>query len=109
MLGELRKRYHVKLLTVRPLEAIPPTMRWLAANELAFDELARAEEARKSLHEVDALVDDYIGNLAEFLKNSLGAGILVDQPWNQDTSDLDHWKNDPRLMNTDDRSAPGPS
>jgi 5'(3')-deoxyribonucleotidase len=98
MLDELSKTYYVKLLTVRPAEAIQSTMQWLGDRGLVFDELAQAEEARKSLHEVDVLIDDYVGNLAEFLENAPGAGILVDQPWNQDTSDLDPWKNDPRLM-----------
>ncbi|MBK5218947.1 MAG: hypothetical protein JJE35_04060 [Thermoleophilia bacterium] len=105
MLRELKKTYYVKLLTVRPPEAIPPTMRWLARNELAFDELARAEEARKSLHEVDALIDDYVGNLAEFLENTPGAGVLVDQPWNQDVSTLDGWRDDPRLIRSEKLSG----
>jgi hypothetical protein len=32
---------------------------------------------------VDALVDDYLGNVSEFLTNSHGPAVLVDQPWNR--------------------------
>ena len=32
---------------------------------------------------VDALVDDYVGNVEEFLKNAAGPAVLVEQPWNR--------------------------
>jgi 5'(3')-deoxyribonucleotidase len=101
LLEELKGIYHVKLLTVRPAEAIQATEQWLADNGLVFDELAQAEEAKKSLHEVDALIDDYVGNLADFLENGRGPAILVDQPWNQDISALNLWRGDARLIQVD--------
>lgn len=63
------------------------SVQWLRLNELPFDDLAGSEEAKKSLHGVDALVDDYLGNVEEFLTNSTGPAVLVDQPWNRDGRD----------------------
>jgi 5'(3')-deoxyribonucleotidase len=98
MLLQLREHYYVRIITVRPPETMVLTMRWLTSNALPYDDLVPAREARKSLHEVDVLIDDYVGNLAEFLRNAPGVGILVDQPWNQDTGDLEAWQDDPRLV-----------
>jgi uncharacterized HAD superfamily protein len=98
MLRQLRARYRVKLLTVRPQFALALTPEWLAAKELEYDELVAAEEAKKSLHEVDALVDDYPGNVADFLRNCSGPAVLVEQPWNQDDATLAEWKGQKRLI-----------
>lgn len=64
---------------------------------LAYDELVLAREALKSRHGADALVDDYAGNIAEFLGHSEGIAILVDQPWNQNVDELAPWLNGLRL------------
>jgi hypothetical protein len=32
-------------------------------------------------------VDDYLENLREYLSNTNGLGLLVDQPWNRDRDD----------------------
>jgi hypothetical protein len=50
-----------------------------------------AQEALKSKHGADALVDDYPGNIAEFLSRSTGVAVLVDQPWNQSAEDPAPW------------------
>jgi 5'(3')-deoxyribonucleotidase len=98
MLAALRARYKVHMLTVRPASALGSTYTWLATNRLAYDELAIAQEARKSLHQVDALVDDYPLNVVEFLESTAGPAVLVDQPWNRDVTDLGRWSSDPRLV-----------
>ena len=97
MLAELRERYVVKILTVRPPEVIALTEEWLATNALVYDDLVPAKEALKSSHGADALIDDYAGNIAEFLMQSDGIAVLVAQPWNQDVDALMPWLGGPRL------------
>jgi len=77
---------------------MPLTEQWLIANGLSYDELVRGQEGFKSKHRVDALIDDYPRNLAEFLTQTTGVGVLVDQPWNQDIKDLEPWLDGPRLV-----------
>lgn len=97
LLEALRRRHVVKIITVRPRSAIPHTEQWLRKNGLVYDELVFAEEALKSRHGADVLIDDYPKNLAEFLDNSAGVGVLVDQPWNQEVSVLGDWLGSKRL------------
>jgi 5'(3')-deoxyribonucleotidase len=97
MLAMLRQSYVIKLITVRPRETLPLTRRWLDENGLVYNELVSAKEALKSAHAADALIDDYPGNLAEFLDRTDGVGILIDQPWNQDVAVLRPWLSGPRL------------
>jgi uncharacterized HAD superfamily protein len=73
----------VVVLTARAGDALAWSVEWLKENELPFDEIAGSEEAKKSLHGVDVLVDDYLGNVEEFLENASGTVVLVDQPWNR--------------------------
>jgi uncharacterized HAD superfamily protein len=84
LLLDLGQRYQVAIITARPKEVEGLTREWLEAHGLHFDELHIAEEARKSLHDVDLLVDDYIGNVREFLGSTSHPAVLVDQPWNRD-------------------------
>jgi len=91
MLEQLKARYVVKILTVRPVQALALTKTWLNNNGLVHDELVLAEQALKSRHGADALVDDYVENVAEFLNSSAGTAILIDRPWNQDVEGLDQW------------------
>jgi hypothetical protein len=72
------------VLTARSGEALEWSVEWLELNGLPFDEVAGSEEARKSLHGADALVDDYLENIKEFIANTSGPAVLVDQPWNRD-------------------------
>lgn len=102
MLHALRATFQVHLLTVRPPEAMEATVQWLAASGLEYDELAPAQEALKSAHSTAALVDDYPKNLEEFLQNTDGIGVLVNQPWNQGTSLIKHTLRDSRLERVTD-------
>jgi 5'(3')-deoxyribonucleotidase len=107
MLQDLRASFHVHLLTVRPPEAMDATVQWLASSGLEYDELVPAKEALKSRHSTAGLVDDYPKNLQEFLHNTGGVGVLVDQPWNQDTSWIvDTWRDDRLERVTDLATVP---
>jgi 5'(3')-deoxyribonucleotidase len=88
MLKSLRARYRIVVLTARAGDALEWSVEWLHAKGLYFDEIAGSKEAKKSLHGVDALVDDYLGNVEEFLTNATGPAVLVDQPWNRDGRDV---------------------
>jgi 5'(3')-deoxyribonucleotidase len=98
MLVELREKYVIKILTVRPAEVIGWTEDWLATNVLVYEEIVPAKEALKSRHGADALIDDYAGNIAEFLSQSDGIAVLVDQPRNQSVDELVPWLHGPRLL-----------
>jgi hypothetical protein len=105
MLEALRERYRILVLTARSGDALKWSREWLRNNGLPFDRLAGAEEAKKSLHGVDALVDDYLGNVIEFLGNSEGPAVLVDQPWNRvGRSDLRPFEQTERLTVVDSLS-----
>jgi uncharacterized HAD superfamily protein len=74
------------------------TAEWLHKNGLPFDEVATSQEARKSVHAVDVLIDDYTGNIKEFLDNSAGVAVLIDQPWNQDRTVLSGYEKSGRFF-----------
>jgi 5'(3')-deoxyribonucleotidase len=88
MMDELRERYRVVVLTARSGDALAWSVEWLERHDLPFDDVAGSVEAKKSLHGVDALVDDYLGNVQEFLENTPGPAVLVDQPWNRAERDV---------------------
>jgi hypothetical protein len=72
MLYALTRDYRVVVLTARDGDPLKWSIDWLNLHALAFDEIVGSGEATKSRHGVDALVDDYLGNVAEFLANSHG-------------------------------------
>ncbi len=88
------------VITSRPPETKSDTETWLGENGLPFDELINLKEQAKSLFKTDVLIDDFVGNVAEYLKNSTGTAILVEQPWNRDHASLDEWSEDARLIFT---------
>jgi uncharacterized HAD superfamily protein len=83
MLEDLRNDFWIVVLTARGAAALEWSIEWLRAHSLPFDEIAGSTEAKKSLHGVGALVDDYLGNVEDFLRNASGPVVLVDQPWNR--------------------------
>jgi uncharacterized HAD superfamily protein len=83
MLDELGLRFRIVVLTARSGDALRWSGDWLQQNHLRFDEVVGSVEAKKSLHGVNALVDDYFGNVEEFLFETPGPAVLVDQPWNR--------------------------
>ena len=72
----------VSLLTARDNRHEQTTRLWLAANDLKYDNLEFGKIEQKSLHGTDILIDDYHGNVVEFIQNTDGRAILLLQPWN---------------------------
>jgi 5'(3')-deoxyribonucleotidase len=93
------------IVTARPLEAKADTEAWLGKCKFRFDGLINLKERSKSMFQTDVLVDDYIGNVEEYLGNSSGIAVLVSQPWNRDHTSLADWESDPRLVYADDLSV----
>jgi 5'(3')-deoxyribonucleotidase len=92
LVAELRRKYRVVLITARPGASRAATESWLRANGFEFDDIVNAEESKKSIYGVDALIDDYTGNIADFLEHTEGLGLLVDRPWNRrDREVLEKW------------------
>src|SRR5687767_5151291 len=57
------------------------------------------KEQKKSLYATDVLVDDYLRNLREYLRNTSGLALLIDQPWNRDRDEEIHtWIKEHRLQ-----------
>ena len=79
------KLHRVVVITARMGDAATPwTTEWLKKNNLPYDEVIASSESKKSEHRTDVLIDDFLGNIEEFLKNTTGVAVLVDQPWNRD-------------------------
>jgi 5'(3')-deoxyribonucleotidase len=92
VVADLRRRYRVLLITARPPGSRAMTELWLRTNEFEFDGIVNAEETKKSLYGADVLIDDYTGNIRDFLEQTEGLGLLVDRPWNrQDRHTLESW------------------
>ena len=82
--------HRIVVITARTGDAaIPWTTEWLRKNSLPYDEVIASSESRKSEHRTDVLIDDFIGNIEDFLRHTTGVGVLVDQPWNRDRSPLE--------------------
>jgi uncharacterized HAD superfamily protein len=88
LLRHLRVENTVVVITARKTEAHSWTKRWLRRQALRFDKFLAGEEAKKSVHGTDVLIDDYLGNVLEYLENAAGVAVLVDQPWNRDRDAL---------------------
>jgi uncharacterized HAD superfamily protein len=97
MIDAIYENHWIVIITARPDETNHLTERWLFSNRLWHDELLHSKEATKSEHETHILVDDYIGNVAEFLQNGRGTAVLVDRPWNRDREQVKHWMEEGRL------------
>lgn len=90
--------HHVVALTSRPPETRALTEQWLHQNRLAVDAVVSAKEAAKSAKGTDWLIDDYIGNIDDYLGRTAGRAILVDQPWNRERSVLSQYVDQGRLF-----------
>jgi 5'(3')-deoxyribonucleotidase len=98
LVDELYVGNRIIMITGRPPATRPWTDQWLQNAAFTFDELINVKEEKKSLYRSDVLVDDYIGNIREYLANTSGVAILVDQPWNRrERSDLAKWSESGRL------------
>lgn len=97
VMDKLYARHTLKVLTARPPEAEQWTEAWLDKHALNHDGVNSVREKEKSLYATDVLVDDYIGNIEEYLASTNGTAILVDQPWNRNRESLQHYIDDGRL------------
>ncbi len=70
-------------LTARPDGTRDLTEEWLLVNRLNMEKVVSAKEAAKGAFGTDWLLDDYQGNIVDFLETSSGRAILIDQPWNR--------------------------
>src|SRR5262249_32133038 len=85
----VHKAHRIVVITARKGDAGDPwTAQWLRKKGLPYDQVVAGAEARKSEHRTDVLVDDYDGNISEYLANTDGIAVLVNQPWNQDRESL---------------------
>lgn len=99
VIREVYRENIVVIVTARPASVQELTKAWLDDNGLPYDEIISTKEAKKSLHGLDVLVDDYLGNVIEVLSNSDGVGIVMDQPWNREGREvLDQWKDEGRAF-----------
>jgi 5'(3')-deoxyribonucleotidase len=99
LLKFLHRTNRIVIITARQGEAAATwTAEWLRRNNLLYDEVVSGTEARKSEHRTNVLIDDYIGNLVEFLNNTNGVAVLVDQPWNRQRQALDAFAEAKRLF-----------
>lgn len=88
MVATLFPHHRIVVITARPPETRQGTEQWLHKRRLFYDQMVNTREAGKSICAADVLVDDYIGNVIEFLDNSTGQAILVRRPWNADDAEL---------------------
>jgi len=96
-------RHRVLIVTARPESTNELTKHWLTWHGLnSYDCLLHVFPGKKSLAELDYLVDDYPSNIADFLAKGDGRAILVSQPWNHDLLGLDEWLETDRLVVAED-------
>lgn len=95
----LYQKYKISIVTARAPTASEWTKEWLRNNRIFSDEFENAKEGNKqnTAHENAVLIDDYIGNVENFLTESDGYAILLEQPWNHDRKSLETFIRDGRL------------
>lgn len=85
-MSELSKNYTIIIATSRPRATEKETLKWLSIN-FNFNEFENTRDKGKKFLNADILIDDNLTNLQEFATNS-GIGILLEQPWNKDYSEI---------------------
>lgn len=88
IIDDLYEENNISIITARPAHTESWTRLWLTKQGISFDNLYSVQENEKSLYALDMLIDDYIGNILEFLDKTTGYAILINQPWNQDRGGL---------------------
>jgi 5'(3')-deoxyribonucleotidase len=63
---------------------------WLDSHGIPYKEFVNTSSQGKALPSVDLLIDDYIGNIANFIRTGTPGrqAILFAQPWNHDTRQI---------------------
>lgn len=83
-LNQLVRSFLVVVATSRPPVTDNWTREWLNANGIKYHRLINTHLEGKSLPEVQILIDDYEGNIQEFVTSGSDSrqAILFSQPWN---------------------------
>lgn len=86
----LAQSFHIVVATSRHPMSDNWTRGWLNANGIKYHRLINTHVEGKSLPEVQILVDDYVGNIEEFVTAGSDSrqAILFSQPWNTDHHSL---------------------
>lgn len=86
----LTRTFHVVVATGRHPMTDSWTREWLSANGIKYHRLVNTHAEGKSLPEVQILIDDYVGNIQEFITSGSDSrqAILFSQPWNTDHHSL---------------------
>lgn len=84
---ELYKKYHVVIVTSRPIETEQETRDWLKRN-FRFHEFINTRECGKNGLGLNVLVDDNLHNVRKFASSRCYA-LLFSQPWNLEIKDKD--------------------
>lgn len=84
-LDELISKYRVAIVTARDPSTDTWTKAWLKKNGVPCDHYENKKEGTKQNADTDIrlLVDDYPGNVSEFLRVPGHKAVLFSQPWNR--------------------------
>jgi len=78
---KLYKKYHVVIVTSRPIETEQETKSWLKKN-FKFHEFVNTREIGKNMLGLSVLIDDNLENVRAFASSG-GYALLFSQPWNR--------------------------
>lgn len=83
-------KFKIVIVTARAPESDAWTKKWLTTNGIPYDAYVNTKEGSKHNTDIDhsILIDDYLGNIEQYLEQSDGKAILFSQPWNQDRTHL---------------------
>ncbi len=86
----LSERFNIIVATSREPCTDSWSRDWLDAHGMQYDRLVNTRSDGKALPRVDFLIDDYIGNIEEFIRNGPPGrqAILFAQPWNHNTKTI---------------------
>lgn len=89
-LAQLARSFLVVVATSRPPMTDSWTREWLSANGIKYHRLINTHVEGKSLPKVQILIDDYVGNIEEFITSGSDSrqAILFSQPWNTEHHSL---------------------
>ena len=84
----LSRKYDITIATSRDPVNNPWSIDWLAKHNIEYKHFVNTRSEGKILNGVNILIDDYIGNIQDFMRNGdrNRKAILFAQPWNEDTS-----------------------
>lgn len=90
VLEVLSREFDIVIATGRQPCTDPWSHEWLKKHGIPYTRLVNTRASGKTLPDVDLLIDDYVGNVEEFIRNGHARrqAILFAQPWNKDISQI---------------------